>query len=64
MLYYNIVELAYLPGNLMTHHHQGGAPHPSPVVSPSLIRLSAIQRLAISGALIALIWAAFFWAMR
>jgi len=48
----------------MTHHHQGSAPHPPPVVSPSLIRLSAIQRLAISGALIALIWAAFFWAMR
>ncbi|MGA8319763.1 MAG: hypothetical protein WBE48_20990 [Xanthobacteraceae bacterium] len=64
MLYYNIAELAYLPGNLMIHHHHGGAPHPSPVVSPSLIRLSAVQRLAISGALIALIWAAFFWATR
>jgi hypothetical protein len=48
----------------MTHHHHGGAPHPSPAVSPSLIRLSAVQRLAISGGLIALIWAAFFWATR
>jgi hypothetical protein len=48
----------------MTHHHHGGAPHPSPVVAPSLLRLSAAQRLAISGALVGLIWAAFFWAMR
>ena len=53
----------------MTHRHHGGAPHPPPtislpMVSPSLIWLSAIQRLAISGALIALIWAAFFWATR
>jgi hypothetical protein len=48
----------------MTHHHHGGAPHPSPEASPSLIRLSAPQRLAVAGVLIALIWAAFFWAMH
>jgi hypothetical protein len=48
----------------MTHHHHGGLPHPSPVVSPSLLRLSAVQRLAMAGALVALIWAAFFWASR
>jgi hypothetical protein len=48
----------------MTHHHHGGAPHPSPVVSPSLLRLSALQRLAAAGALIVLIWVAFFWATR
>jgi hypothetical protein len=48
----------------MTHHHHGGAPHPSPTVSPSLIRLSAMERLAGAGVLIALIWAAVFWATR
>jgi hypothetical protein len=48
----------------MTHHHHGGAPHPSPTVSPSLLRLSAPRRLAVVSALIALIWAAFFWATR
>jgi hypothetical protein len=45
----------------MTH---SGAPHPSPAIAPSLLRLSVTQRLLIAGALIALIWAAFFWAVR
>jgi hypothetical protein len=47
----------------MTHHHHGGTPHPSPVISPSLLRLSAARRLAVAGALIAVIWAAFLWAI-
>jgi hypothetical protein len=46
----------------MTHHHHAGAPHPSPAISPSLLRLSAARRLAAAGALIALIWTAFLWA--
>jgi len=46
----------------MTHHHHGGEPHPSPAISPSLLRLSAGRRIAVSGALIAVIWAAFLWA--
>jgi hypothetical protein len=48
----------------MTHHHHGGESHPSPTISTSLLRLSASMRLAIAGALIALIWAAFFLATR
>jgi hypothetical protein len=48
----------------MTHHHHSGATHPTPAISPSLLRLSAPQRLLIAGALVALIWAAFFWATR
>jgi hypothetical protein len=48
----------------MTHHPHGGAPHPSPTISPSLLRLSAPWRLAIAGVLIALIWAAFLLATR
>jgi hypothetical protein len=46
----------------MTHHHHGGAPHPPPEIAPSLLRLSAAQRIAVAGALVALIWAAFLWA--
>jgi hypothetical protein len=48
----------------MTHHHHGGTPHPSPVIAPSLLRLSAARRLAVAGALIAVIWAAFLWAIH
>jgi len=48
----------------MIHHHDSGASHPSPAVSPSLLRLSAPQRLVVAGVLIALIWAAYFWATR
>jgi hypothetical protein len=33
------------------------------VVSPSLLRMSVVQRLAIAAALIALLWAAVVWAM-
>jgi hypothetical protein len=44
----------------MTHSH----PHPHPVVvSPSILRMSALQRLAIAAGVIVVIWAAVFWAM-
>jgi len=46
------------------HHHHAGEPHPALAISPSLLRLSVQQRLAIAGALIVVIWAAAFWAMR
>lgn len=46
------------------HHHQGGEPHPSPAIGPSLLRLPAGGRLAVAGVLIALIWAAYLWATR
>jgi hypothetical protein len=45
------------------HHHLPGETHPSPAISPSLLRLSAAQRLAVAGVLIAVIWAAALWAM-
>jgi hypothetical protein len=60
MLYCYIIGFA---GVVMTHHHRAGA-HPSSALAPSLLRLSAIQRLAIAGFLIMLIWAAAFWAMN
>lgn len=46
----------------MTHHHHGAAGHPSPALPPSLLRLSAVARLGVAAALIALIWASFLWA--
>jgi hypothetical protein len=61
MLYCYIIGL---PGfSEMTHHHHGAGAHPSPVLAPSLLRLSAIQRLAVAGFLIVLIWAVTFWAI-
>jgi hypothetical protein len=42
----------------LPHHH----PHPV-VVSASLLRMSALQRLAVAGGVIVVIWAAVFWAM-
>jgi hypothetical protein len=57
--------MAQLAETLMTHHHhRGGEPHPSPAISPSLLRLSVSQRLAVAGLLIALIWAAFWLALH
>jgi hypothetical protein len=46
------------------HHHHGDAPHPSAAAGPSLLRLSAPQRLAVSAGIIALLWAAFWWAIH
>jgi len=45
----------------MTLHHHAGDKHPPPL-GTSLLRLSAAQRLAIAGVLIALIWATTLWA--
>ena len=48
----------------MTHHqHRPDHVHPPVAVAPSILRLSAWQRLAVAGVLIALIWAAVFWAI-
>jgi hypothetical protein len=46
------------------HHHQDDAPHPSAAVGASLLRFSAVQRLAIAAIVIALLWAALWWAIR
>jgi len=46
------------------HHHQYDTPHPSAANGASLLRLSAVQRLAIAGIVIVLLWAAFWWAIR
>jgi len=66
MLYHNIAcePPASRTFSMTHHHHHGDAPHPSSVIALSLLRLSALQRIAVAGVLITLIWAAFLWATR
>jgi hypothetical protein len=45
------------------HHHHPGEGHPPASVSPSILRLSALQRLIAAAAAIAVIWATVIWAM-
>jgi fatty acid desaturase len=46
------------------HHHHPGHVHPPATVQPSILRLSARQRLSVAAGLIALVWLATFWAMQ
>jgi hypothetical protein len=57
MLYYNTSQ-NLRNRNAVAHQH----PHPV-VISPSILRMSAWQRLAMAAAMIVVIWAAVFWAM-
>jgi hypothetical protein len=45
------------------HHHDPDHAHPSAEVAPSLLRLSAAERLAGAAVMIALLWIAVFWAI-
>ena len=45
------------------HHHPPGHAHPSADITPSLIRLSAIERMAAVAVVIALLWGVVAWAM-
>lgn len=56
MLQYNITMEPH-------HHHHPGHAHPPASVSPSILRLSALERLAAVAILIAVLWGAVFWAM-
>jgi hypothetical protein len=63
MLYYNICMSDH--GHRGHHHHHDpGHAHPPAGIAPSILRLSALERLGVAAALIALLWAAVFWAMR
>jgi hypothetical protein len=46
------------------HHHHPGRGHPPASVSPSILRMSVVERLAIAAALIVLLWGAVLWAMK
>src|SRR5438046_6175813 len=45
------------------HHHHPGHTHPPATVSPSILRLSALERLAAVAVLIAALWGAVIMAM-
>jgi hypothetical protein len=45
------------------HHHRPGEGHPATAVAPSILRMGALERLAVAALMIALIWAATLWAM-
>jgi len=64
MLYYNIGMSDHHDHHGHHHHHHPGHTHPPAGVAPSILRLSALQRLGFAAGLIALLWAASFWAMR
>ena len=66
MLYYNSLSPSRLK---MTephhhHHHHPHSPHPPASIAPSILRLSAAQRLAAVSVLIVAIWAAVYGAMH
>jgi hypothetical protein len=46
------------------HHHHAGHVHPPATVHPSILRLSALERLVASAVVIAILWAVVFWAIR
>jgi hypothetical protein len=62
MLYYNICMAAH-DHHDHHHHHHAGAVHPPASAHPSILRLSALERLAATAVVIAALWAAAFWAM-
>ena len=46
------------------HHHAPGHAHPPASISPSILRLSALERVAAVAVVIAVLWGAVFWAMQ
>jgi hypothetical protein len=46
------------------HHHHPGEGHLPAAISPSILRMSVVQRLGIAAALIVLLWGAVLWAMK
>jgi hypothetical protein len=46
----------------MAHHHHEPGAHPV-TISPSILRLSAWERLAVVAVIVAALWGAVHWAM-
>jgi hypothetical protein len=53
-----------MPTNVHRHHHHPGEGHPPASISPSILRMSVPERLAIAAVLIAVVWGAVFWTMK
>jgi hypothetical protein len=45
----------------VTRHSHGDAPHEPATIAPSILRLSAWQRLAGAAVVIAVLWGAVYW---
>ena len=45
------------------HRHDPGHAHPSATVHPSILRLSAAERLAAVAFVVVVLWGAVYWAM-
>jgi len=45
------------------HHHETGQGHPARSASPSLLRMSAVERMVAALAVAGVLWAAVWWAM-
>jgi hypothetical protein len=52
-----------MPTALPHQHRHPGRGHPPASVSPSLLRMSVLERLSVAAALLVPLWAAVFWAM-
>ena len=64
MLYYNMQMPDHQTSHAHHHHHHPGHVHPPASVHPSILRLSALERLAPTAVAIAALWLAVFWAMQ
>jgi len=53
-----------MPTDVPHPHHHPGQGHPPAAISPSILRMSVVQRLGIAAALIVLLWGAVLWAMK
>ena len=45
------------------HHHDAGQAHPVARVAPSLLRMSALERLVLVAIAATVLWAAVLWAL-
>jgi hypothetical protein len=45
------------------HHHDPGQAHPIAHIAPSLLRMSALERLAVAVSAAIVLWAAVWWAL-
>jgi hypothetical protein len=45
------------------HHHHSGHAHPPASVHPSILRLSARERLALAVLMLVVLWGIVFWAV-
>jgi len=53
-----------MPTDVPHPHHHPGQGHPPTAISPTILRMSVVQRLGIAAALIVLLWGAVLWAMK